>query len=162
MSTITVQRSVASSVDEVWSALADFGGIHRFSAAIDTSPINPGTPTTGVGAERTCNMYDGNHIQERVTESVEKSRLDIEIFDTSMPLKSAHVRFDLKPTSDGGCEVTMTMDYVVKFGIIGQVMDAVMMRSMMTKSLNRLLAGLDEYLRTGKPIEKGWTPAAAA
>jgi hypothetical protein len=52
--------------------------------------------------------------------------------------RHANGRFDLEPASDGGCEVTVT------------------------KSLNRLLAGLDEYLRTGTQIEKGWTPAAAA
>jgi hypothetical protein len=56
----------------------------------------------------------------------------------------------------------MTMSYVVKFGLLGAAMDALMMKRMMTGSLNSLLAGLEEHLSTGKTIEKGWRPTAAA
>ncbi len=146
-------------VDKVWSTLADFGGIHRYSGAVESSPINRGTPDRGIGAERRCQLYDGKHIQERVTEFTEGSRLALEVFDTSMPMKSAAASFDLQPTADGGCELTMTMEYVVKFGIIGRALDAVMMRKEMIKSLTLLLAGMDEYAKTGRAIEKGWKPA---
>jgi uncharacterized protein YndB with AHSA1/START domain len=159
MSTFTVSRTMGHPVDKVWSTLADFGGIHRYSGSVEVSPINEGTPDKGLGAERRCQLYDGNHIQERVTEFTEGSRLALEVFDTSLPMKSAAARFDLQPTPDGGCELTMTMEYVVKFGIIGRALDAVMMRKEMIKSLTLLLAGLDEYAKTGEAIEKGWKPA---
>jgi hypothetical protein len=162
MGKFTVSQTMNHSVDRVWSALEDFGGVHRWSAGVEASPINAGTPDSGVGAERNCALYDGNYIQERVTESVEKERLALEVFDTSMPIKSANAWFDLEATSDGGSKLDMTMDYVVKFGIVGKAMDAVMLKGAMTKSLTNLLAALDAHLTTGEHIEKGWQPAKAA
>ncbi len=161
MSQVTVSHIVSSPISKVWAVLADFGGIHRFSAGIEASPINDGTPSTGVGAERNCQLYDGNNLQERITEFVENKRLGIEIFQTSMPLKAATAHFDLEP-AEGGCKVTMTMDYELKYGIVGKAMDAMMMKGMMSKNLGGLLHGLDEHLATGEPIPKGWKPSRAA
>ena len=162
MGKFTVSRKMAHRVDDVWSAIEDFGGIHRFSAGVESSPINEGKPTRGVGAERNCQLYDGNHIQERVTEAVTNQRLEVEVFETSMPIKRADAIFALEATPDGGCEVGVTMDYIVKFGIVGKAMDALMMQAMMTKSMTNLLAALDHHLATGEAIEKGWKPAQAA
>jgi len=162
MSEITISRAVSHSVANVWAALDDFSGIHRWSAGVETSPTNPGTPSRGVGAERNCHLYDGNHIQERITQVIDQRRLAIEVFDTSMPLKSADAAFDIEPTSDGGTSLTMTFHYVVKFGLLGKAMDGLMIRRKMTASLNNLLAALDEHLRTGETIDKGWTSTQAA
>lgn len=161
MAAITVSRELASPVPQVWSTLADFGGVHRFSPGVESSPINEGTPASGVGAERTCHLYDGNHIQERVIESVVNERLSIEVFDTSMPIKSADASITLEPTTSGGTRVTMAMEYVVKFGPLGVVMDALMMKRTMTTSLDRLLAGLERHVETGETIAKGWKPSPA-
>jgi len=160
MSTISVSRTLSQSPETVWPALDDFGAVHRWSAAVKSSPINPGTPESGVGAERYCRLYDGNHIQERVTQVVPQQRLALEVFDTSMPLKSAQGIFELVPTANGGTALTMTFSYVVKFGLLGRAMDGLMLRRMMTASLTRLLAALEQHLQTGEVIEQGWTPTA--
>lgn len=89
-----------------------------------------------------------------------EEQLGIEVFETSMPIKTAGASFELTDSASGGTKVTMTMDYVVKFGPIGIVMDALLMRRAMTTSLDRLLAGLDYHLTTPKEIGKGWTPTA--
>ncbi len=162
MSHIAVSRTLSFPVTRVWTALADFGGVHRYSAGVESSPINPGTPATGVGAERNCKLYDGNNIQERITEFVDNERLGIEVFQTSMPIKRAQVQFQLVSTKDSGCELSMTMDYTLKFGLVGKLMDAMMMKAAMTKSLARLLAALEQHLTTGEEIRQGWTPKVAA
>lgn len=134
--------------------------IHPPRCTFESSPINAGTPERGVGAERHCHLYDGNHIQERVTQLVEGQRLALEVFDTSMPLRSADAVFELAPTPNGGTELTMTFTYVVKYGLLGKAMDGLMLRRMMTASLTRLLAALDDHLKTGAVIERGWNPPA--
>jgi uncharacterized protein YndB with AHSA1/START domain len=161
MSVITVSRTVPHSSSRVWALLADFGGVHRFSGGVEASPINSGKPDTGVGAERNCTLYDGNHIQERVTEFLPEERLALEVFDTSMPIKTAGAAFDLAPASGGQTSVSMTMNYVVKYGPLGIVMDALLMKRAMTASLDRLLAGLDHHLTSGEVITKGWKPSSA-
>ncbi len=162
MSTFSVNRIIDAPVDAVWEALSDFGSVHRYSAAVESSPITEGTPSRGVGSERVCHLYDGNHIAERVTGSVEKQQLSINIFESSMPLKSADGVIDLLPTANGGTQVTMTMTFVAKFGPLGWLMDKLMMKRAMTASLNGMLAALDHHVTTGEDIGKGWKPALAA
>ena len=53
------------------------------------------------------------------------------------------------------------MDYEPKYGLIGKAMDVLMMRRMMNKNLGDALRGLEEYLKTGKDIPKGWKPSRA-
>ena len=160
MSVITVSRKLSAPVAKVWEVLSDFGGVHTWSAGVEESPINDGTPTSGVGSERNCQLYDGNHIQERVTQSIELKQLSIEIFETSMPMKRAEAVFALSPAPGGGTDVKVTMDYTVKYGPIGAAMDVLMMRRMMTGTFNNLLASLDHHVTTGEAIGKGWKPLA--
>jgi len=148
-------------VSKVWDVLDDFAGINRWSAGVKTSPINAGTPERGVGSERLCTMYDGNHLEERVTEAVSGERLAIEVIGTSMPLKRAEGVFEVSATASGGTEVRMTFDYTMKFGVVGQAMDALMVRKKMQGSVERLLAALDEHLTTGQVIGPDWKPGAA-
>ncbi len=162
MTTITLNRTINAPVETVWDALSDFGSVYRYSANVESSPVNEGTPSRGVGSERVCHLYDGNHIEERVTGSVDKEQLSIKIVGGSMPLKSADGVFDLLPTPSGGTQVTMTMTYVAKFGPLGWLMDKLMMKRAMTGSLNGLLAALDHHLITGETIEKGWKAPLAA
>ena len=159
MSVVSVEREIDAPVPKVWAALSDFGGVHRYHSAVERSPINEGTPSSGVGSERTCHLYDGNHVQERVTESVPEQKLSVEIFETSMPLKSAVGTFTLSPTPSGGTQVELSMDYVVKYGPAGKLMDVLMVKRMLTPNLNRMLAGLDHHLETGETVEEGWAPA---
>jgi uncharacterized protein YndB with AHSA1/START domain len=162
MSVFTVTRTLKHPVKQVWALLDDFGGIHRWSAGVKSSPINAGTPEHGVGSERHCSLYDGNSIQERVTESVDQQRLALEVFKSSMPLKRGSALFELAPTAEGGTQLSMTFDYDMKYGILGKAMDALMVRKSMEGSLTRLLAALDEHLATGDLISEGWTPVKAA
>ena len=159
MSVVTASREIAAPVSKVWATLSDFGGIHRYNASVESSPINEGTPSSGLGAERICYLYDGNQIQERVVESVDEKKLSIEIFETSMPLKNARGVFTLTALPTGGTRVAVSMHYEVKYGPIGMLMDFLMMKRMLGPAMSRLLAGLDHHISTGETIEKGWTPS---
>jgi len=161
MSIVTVSRLIARPRDEVFAALADFGGIHRFHPLVERSPVNADTKETGLGAERTCHFYDGNHIQERVVEFQQDSVLGVDIYDGTMPLASAAARFVLSSEGDN-TRVEMTMDYTPKFGIVGQAMNALVMKRKFTGMVTLLLAALDEHLRTGEVIGPEWRPSAAA
>jgi hypothetical protein len=162
MASITLIRTVEAPLERVWALLSDFGGIHRYHPGVETSPITAGTPKSGVGSERVCNLYDGNHLTERVTESIEGKRLVIDVVGSSMPMKTAGGSFDVRAVSDGSTEITMTMDYVLKFGPLGMILDKLVLGRTMRKGLDGLLDGLDQHLRTGETIGKGWKPAMVA
>ena len=48
----------------------------------------------------------------------------------------------------------MSMDFVVKWGPIGRIMGALMMRPMMKKVLKRILRGLAYHSATGDTVNK--------
>lgn len=162
MADITLKRTIAVPFDRVWDVLADFGGVHRYHPGVETSPVTDGTPSSGVGSERVCNLYDGNHLTERVSESVDGERLVIEVVDSSMPLSSGVGSFELNPIAANETEVTLNMRYAVKFGPLGALMDKLLLERTMNKGLDALLAGLDQHVRTGETIGKGWKPSQVA
>jgi uncharacterized protein YndB with AHSA1/START domain len=162
VASITLKRTVENPVERVWEVLSDFGGVHRYHPGVETSPITDGTPPSGVGSQRVCNLYDGNYLTEVVTESIEGKRLVVKIIDSSMPMNTAAGAFDLHPAGQGKTEVTLTMDYVLKFGPLGMLMDKLLLERTMKRGLNGLLSGLDQHLQTGEIIGEGWKPAQVA
>lgn len=161
MSNVNVERILPYDLETVWPVLADVGGIYRFHPFVASSPINPGAPTTGMGAERTCHFHDGNQVVERVTGFEEGRRLEIEIVDGTMPLASAHASMAVEPVGHDKTKIVFNMDYTPKFGIVGKAMDAMMMRRKFTSILTQVLVALEEHLATGKVIGKDWRPKAA-
>lgn len=147
---------------EVFAVLADTAGIHRFHPFIERSPLHEGTPAQGVGSERTCHFSDGNSVSERVVAFEADTSLRIDIYEGTMPLNAAAAQFTLSDAPGGGTLVQMDMDYTPKFGVLGQAMDALVMRRKFTGMLDLLLAGLDEHLRTGAVIDGSFTGVAAA
>lgn len=162
MTTVTIERTIDQTLPTVWGAFADFGGVARFHPFVQRSPLGEGTPAQGVGAERVCHFYDGNHVRERVLRSEDMRSMEVEITEGSMPLRSAVALIELSPTSEGQTRVSMSMTYEPKMGVLGKVMDALMMRRKFGQMLGLVLAGLDEHLRTGQTIERDFRPAAAA
>lgn len=152
MSTVTTDRTLDHEPEAVWAALADFGGIYRFHPLVHSSPISPGAPATGVGAERTCHFNDGNHVLERVVEFEEGSHLVVDIVEGSMPLQSARARMEIRPASNGKTTITMRMEYIPKFGLLGKAMDALMLKRKFASILDGVLAALGEHLKTGEVI----------
>ncbi|MCP4806155.1 MAG: SRPBCC family protein [Proteobacteria bacterium] len=160
MSNIVVTRTYAQSPAVVFATLNDFAGIHRFHPLVEMSPLVEGMPATGAGSERVCHMYDGNTLHERLVEVEQDKSLVVDIVDTSMPMAKGAGRFDLAPTDDGGTELTMTMDFELKMGILGKALDALIVGRKFRGNLELLLAALDEHLATNESIPKGWKPSA--
>ncbi len=161
MSILTLSRTYPQNPSEVFAALNDFAGVHRFHPLLESSPLVEGTPAGGAGSERVCNLYDGNTIHERLIDTEADKWLKVEIVDTSMPMARGDGLFELAPTASGGTEITLTMDFELTMGWFGKALDKLVMARKFRSNLDLLLAALGEYLATGEPIEKGWRAPAA-
>ncbi len=153
MGQVTVERTIHAPATAVWRVLADFGGVHRFHPAVETSPLLNGQ-SSGLGAQRQCNFYDGRHAVEQVVGWDEGRAIDIDIIGGDMPLKSGRGRLSVETVSQGVSVVTMTMTYKPKGGPLGAVMDVLMMRGMFRKMLGKVLDGLDQHVTTGAEVGK--------
>ncbi len=160
MSIITVKHTYPQSPPDVFAALNDFAGVHRFHPALKSSPLVDGTPAGGAGSERVCHLHDGNTLHERIVEARTNEWLKVEIVDSSMPMSRGDGHFQLSPTPSGGTEVALTMDFELTMGLLGKALDKLVMARKFSKGLSVMLAALEEHLTTGKEIPKGWKPAA--
>ena len=62
MASVKVTDRIEASADRVWDLVADFGGIQRFAAGIESVSV----AGEGVGAVRTITLPGGTTLQERL------------------------------------------------------------------------------------------------
>lgn len=147
MTQITHARYIDAPRAEVWRWLSDYTNIHRFHP--DLRAVHQETEQAcGIGAVRRCEMKDGNFLRERVVAWEEGESYRVEIVESSMPLARAFATLGVRDAADGGSEAFMSMDYRVKFGPLGWLMDRLMMRRMMRAMMGRILAALAEAVET--------------
>jgi hypothetical protein len=63
---------------------------------------------------------------------------------------TADIRFRLRPDPEGGTAVSVSPDYQLKYGPIGLLMDAILVRGTYEKGMNALLRGLKEFVENGR------------
>ncbi|MGR3659589.1 MAG: SRPBCC family protein [Paracoccaceae bacterium] len=128
----------------IWPLLANFGAIDVFNPALKQSFLLEGSPDRGLGALRQCDMVDGkNYIRERVTNWEEGKTYTVDIYEGTLPMKSMQATLAVE-SDDGGSLLSMQFDYTPKFGLLGRLMDVLVMRRMMRGQLRRVIGGLNE------------------
>jgi len=160
MSIVSATRQIAAPASAVWAAVADIGGVHKWHPKVRQSPLLS-VASEGPGAKRRCDFYDGTSVVEEVTDWVEGQSITLELSDMSMPLNKAVATIQLNPTGASSTEIAFEMEYSVKYGPMGWLMDAVMMRRMMGQMFELILSGLDHHIVSGEAIQENFQAAAA-
>ena len=86
---VHVRRQMKSQTDVLWRYLADFSNIYQFDPLLKHSQCINDSEMRGKGAERQCFMLNGSYVKERVVEWEEGKFYTVEVFETTMPIKSA-------------------------------------------------------------------------
>ncbi|MCI0832705.1 MAG: SRPBCC family protein [Chloroflexi bacterium] len=148
--------------ERVWEVLSDLGSIYKWNPGI-THSYTTSEAATGENAMRQCDLPGGGFLRERAFNWSEGEGFTIEIYETSLPMKESFV--DFRATAEGEATVVkLKMDYKLKFGPVGVLMDAVFVGRQARNGMAELLGGLKEYVETGKQANasRAEEPAAAA
>ncbi len=144
-----LEVSIHSSADpaKAWALLANFGAIDAFNPNLKRSYVVGDGPDHGNGAQRHCDLADGrNYIKERVIDWQDGRSYTVDFVESSMPFKRAHVTLRVEPEAQGS-RLTMALDYELKHGPLGRLMNLIVMRHVMKKTMMKLLKGLDDTAR---------------
>jgi len=134
--------------DKVWSVLASLDALEQYDPGIKKSKfVSP--QTEGVGAARQCELLPGGWFKEKVTEWRPHEALAFELFECTLPVRRLRHRYTLTPDS-GGTIVKQRMEYELKFGPLGKLMDAMMVRKKWNVGIKSFFGGLKHYVETGK------------
>lgn len=153
MHKVTVTRNMTNDAQSVWSVLDDFGGVFKYNPAVETSNIQ-GNKTTGLGAKRICNFYDGTSLKETIINYEPNQAYSFRLSDFALPLKEATSHFRVTPLSSGGSQLLIILEFAPKFGPLGWLMGKLMMRPMLTKALTGLAKGLDDHIDSGQLVDQ--------
>ena len=152
MPMITVTETVEAPVEKVFATWNDFGNIDRYNPNLSRSFLINDSAAGGLGAMRQCDLSDGkNHVRERIIGFVEDQQIQLEIFESTVPIKYALVTVDFKPLAADRTHVSFRFDFTPKMGVLGKMMGP-LIKGPMRKALVALLTGNKAYLEDGEVV----------
>ena len=155
MSKLSRQIRINAPVEKVWEVLADFGGASKWAPTV-TESYSTTEANGGVGAVRHCEVIGFGGIEEEIVGWNESRSLSISL-ENAGPIKSSVNTFSVSPAGDGTV-VTANLDFRMKFGLVGALIDRFALRrqfrKVMTQGLGRLKYRVKNFLVTRDPTCK--------
>jgi len=144
MRELTEQVEILAPSHVVWAALADFGGVSDWAPYMRTSHLI-GDIKSGVGTRRGMRHAWGFRFEEAVTEWNEGDGYSFDVFRAPFPMKNVHESW--KAGHDNGFStVTTRVNYGMKLGFIGSMIDWLLVRFVVQREMRAGLRGLKQHL----------------
>lgn len=139
---------INASPEKVWSVLSSLDVLDQYDPGIKKSEV-VSPSKEGPGSARKCDLAPGGWFKERVAEWKPHETISFELFECTLPVRSLRHRYTL--TREGGATlVRQRMEYELKYGPLGKLMDAMMVRKKWDAGIKGFFAGLKHYVETGK------------
>ena len=129
--------------DKVWSVLASLDALAKYDPGVTKSEI-VSAAKEGPGAARRCDLTPGGWFKERVTDWRPGEALSFELYECSLPVRRLRHSYTLVPEG-GATVVRQRMEYALKLGPLGKLLDAVMVRRKWDAGIKGFLSGLKRF-----------------
>ncbi len=141
---------INSPKDNVWEIISDLGGIQNYHPLVNKS-YNLTNQTEGVGAGRICEFKNGGVLREESVEWQEGDFVNLKVIPVKRmpPFKSAFAKMAVEEI-DNKTIASLTIEYDLKYGLLGKVMNKLMVKSQFEKVLPKILSGLKRYSEAEK------------
>lgn len=144
MATIHNEILVNASIDKVWSMLTDLELLDKYDPTVKKSTL-VSTERTGIGAKRKVNMLDGkNWFDEEITVFKPNEVLTYQLTDCSFPIKGLKHSYTFENLGNQ-TKVKQVMEYTVKFGLFGKLLDKMMIRKQSDTGIKKFFVGLKAF-----------------
>jgi len=146
MTTIRHDLHARCSPDRVWALLGDLEAVKRYNHTVKSVVIK-GDQRAGVGAARVCELLPSGRVVERVTHWEKESALGLEVSESDWPIHFMRWVTHLAPDASG-TRITQELEYRMKLGPLGWLLDKLVMKRKLTLTLDRVLAELARQAET--------------
>jgi len=140
VTTIRNDLTATCAVDHVWALLADLTAVERYNPTVVSAAFLD-VQHTGVGAARSCALRPKGRLVERVTHWEERRALGLEVVESDWPIRSMRWVTRIEPQGQG-TRITQDLEYQVKYGPLGTVLDAFVLRRAIRRNVGAVLAEL--------------------
>lgn len=140
MTTIHNEIIINAPIEKIWAALSQVETLEKYDPTVKKSTAISNN-THGIGAKRKVDMLDGkNWFEEHCT----VHKLTYELTACSFPVHKLKHSYSFVINGDQ-TKVKQVMQYEMKFGLLGKLMDVLMVRKQSDKGIKKFFAGLKSY-----------------
>lgn len=143
MTTIHHDVLVSCPPERLWALLADLEAVQHYNPGVRRAAIE-GSLRTGVGARRSCELSPRGRVVERVTHWEPGRAIGLELEEHDWPVEFMRWVTRIEPHGRG-TRLTQSLEYEVKFGPVGWLLDRLVMRRKLTVTLDAVFASLARH-----------------
>jgi ribosome-associated toxin RatA of RatAB toxin-antitoxin module len=144
MATIHNEILIKAPIEKIWAALTNLELLEKYDPTVKKSRLITKQPTN-IGSARRVEMQDGkNWFEEKLTVFEPNRSLTFELTACSFPIHKLKHSYTFEQVDDK-VRVKQVMDYKVKFGVLGKMMDAIIVRKQSDTGVKKFFAGLKSY-----------------
>jgi hypothetical protein len=129
--------------ERVWALLADLEAVGRYNPGVRRASFE-GAQRTGIGAVRSCELVPKGRVVERVTHWEDGRAVGLEVAESDWPIHFMRWVTRLEP-SGAGTRITQALEYEVKFGPLGWLLDRLVMKRKLTAALDGVFSSLVKH-----------------
>jgi len=158
MSTEKFTLTINAPASKIWTVLSDFSNIQMFHPNVrDVDQLSE--VDRGVGAARRCNFYDGGSAVEKITTwDNEQRSFTCTVTEIAAPIQDITSSMWVETIDSQRSKVHIEMSYTPKWGILGVILNALVLRFALQSVFKKVLTGLQTHLETGKEVGKNGKP----
>jgi hypothetical protein len=143
MTTIHHDVQAACPPERVWALLADLEAVQRYNPGVRSAGIE-GELRSGIGAARWCELVPKGRVIERVTHWEPGTAVGLEVAQSDWPIHFMRWVTRLEATASG-TRITQSLEYRIKFGPVGWLMDRLVFKRKLTATLDAVFASLVKH-----------------
>lgn len=145
MATIHNEIIIHAPLERIWAALTRLEELEKYDPTVLKSSATSALKS-GIGAARKVSMKDGkNWFEEKCTVLEPYEALEYELTVCSFPIQALSHRYSFENLNGGKVKVKQVMDYRMKFGLLGKIMDALMVKKQSDQGIKAFMAGLKSF-----------------
>jgi ribosome-associated toxin RatA of RatAB toxin-antitoxin module len=144
MTTLHNEIVINAPIEKIWEALSNIEELDKYDPTVKKSTAISQTKS-GIGATRKVDMKDGkNWFEEKVTVFKPNEALTYELTACSFPVHKLKHSYSFEEVGSQ-TKVKQVMEYQIKFGFFGKILDALMIRKQSDSGIKKFFAGLKSY-----------------
>lgn len=144
MTTLYNEITINASIEKIWEALAVIDNLDKFDPTVKKVTVISANKS-GTNANRKVNMLDGkNWFEEKITVFETNKLLTYQLTNCSFPINGLTHSYSFEKIGEQ-IKVKQVMQYTVQFGLLGKLLDLLVIRKQTNTGIQKFFIGLKKY-----------------